>query len=63
MDVGTVSSEDVLTSYEQQLTEAHRKIAMLEAALNREQRAAAAARIAANNPPVDEGATEGEVGP
>lgn len=63
MDVGTVSSEDVLASYEQQLTEAHRTIAMLEAALKREQRAAAAARIAVNNPPVDEGQTEGEVAP
>lgn len=46
MDVGTVSSEDVLGSYERQLTEAHRKIAMLEAALERERRAAAQARIA-----------------
>jgi hypothetical protein len=41
-----VSSEDVLGSYERQLTEAHRKIAMLEAALERERRAAAQARIA-----------------
>lgn len=47
MDVGTVSSEDVLASYERQLTEAHRKIAMLEAALEREKRAASQARIAA----------------
>jgi hypothetical protein len=46
VDVGTVSSEDVLGSYERQLTEAHRKIAMLEAALERERRAAAQARIA-----------------
>lgn len=46
MDVGTVSSEDVLGSYERQLIEAHRKIAMLEAALERERRAAAQARIA-----------------
>lgn len=46
MDVGTVSSEDVLGSYERQLTEAHRKIAMLEAALERERRAASQARIA-----------------
>lgn len=45
MDVGTVSSEDVLGSYERQLTEAHRKIAMLEAALERERRAASQARI------------------
>lgn len=44
MDIGTVSSDDVLASYERQLTEAHRRIAMLEAALEREQRAAATAR-------------------
>jgi len=50
MDVGTVSSEDVLASYEDQLIEAHRKIAMLEAALKREQRALAQARITANSP-------------
>ncbi len=61
MDVGTVSSEDVLASYEQQLTDAHRTIAMLEAALKREQRAAAQARIGLNNPPVDEGETGVEV--
>jgi hypothetical protein len=36
----------VLGSYERQLTEAHRKIAMLEAALERERRAASQARIA-----------------
>jgi hypothetical protein len=42
-----VSSEDVLTSYERQLTEACRRIAMLEAALEREKRAASQARIAA----------------
>lgn len=47
MDVGTVSSEDVLASYERQLIEAHRKIAMLEAALERERRSSAQARIAA----------------
>lgn len=51
MDVGTVSSEDVLSSYERQLTEAHRKIAMLEAALERERRAASQARIASNQHP------------
>lgn len=50
MDVGTVSSEDVLGSYERQLTEAHRKIAMLEAALERERRAASQARIASQQP-------------
>lgn len=49
MDVGTVSSEDVLASYERQLTEAHRKIAMLEAALEREKRGAAMARIASQS--------------
>lgn len=47
MDVGTVSSEDVLASYERQLSEAHQKIAMLEAALERERRAAAQARALA----------------
>lgn len=50
MDVGTVSSEDVLASYERQLSAAHRQIAMLEAALEREKRAASLARIAVNNP-------------
>lgn len=38
MDIGTVSSEDVMASYERQLAEAHQKIAMLEAALTRELR-------------------------
>jgi nicotinic acid mononucleotide adenylyltransferase len=47
VDVGTVSSEDVLSSYERQLSEAHRRIAMLEAALERESRAAAQARALA----------------
>lgn len=47
MDVGTVSSEDVLASYARQLDDAHRRIAMLEAALERERRGAAQARIAA----------------
>lgn len=50
MDVGTVSSEDVMASYERQLTDAHRTIAMLEAALEREKRAAAAARMAMADP-------------
>jgi len=35
-----------MASYERQLSEAHRKIAMLEAALEREQRAASRTRIA-----------------
>lgn len=47
MDVGTVSSEDVMASYERQLADAHRRIAMLEAALERERRTASQARIAA----------------
>jgi hypothetical protein len=42
-----------MASYERQLTEAHRKIAMLEAALERERRAAAYAR-AVKNPEEDE---------
>lgn len=58
MDVGTVSSEDVLASYERQLTEAHRKIAMLEAALERERRATALARISASG----DGSPTGEGG-
>jgi nicotinic acid mononucleotide adenylyltransferase len=41
VDVGTVSSDDVIASYERQLTEAHQRIAMLEAALARQARMAA----------------------
>jgi nicotinic acid mononucleotide adenylyltransferase len=41
-----VSSEAVLASYERQLTEAHRRIAMLEAALERERSEAAQVRLA-----------------
>lgn len=41
MDIGTVSSEDVMASYERQLAEAHQRIAMLEAALAREMRSKA----------------------
>lgn len=33
LDIGTVSSDDVIKSYQGQLTEAHHKIAMLEAQL------------------------------
>jgi hypothetical protein len=39
MDVGTISSEDLMASYRRQLSEAHEKIALLEAALMRDQRA------------------------
>lgn len=60
MDVGTVSSEDVLASYGRQLAEAHQKIAMLEAALEREKRNAALARISANGP--DDGSVQQEGG-
>lgn len=45
MDVGTVSSEHVLASYQRMLSEAHQRIALLEAALERENRNAALARI------------------
>ena len=40
MDVGTVSSDDVIESYRRQLTAASERIAMLEAALARMQRSA-----------------------
>ncbi|AXH66225.1 hypothetical protein SEA_SATIS_64 [Streptomyces phage Satis] len=40
MDVGTVSSEDVIESYRRQLTAASERIALLEAALARMQRSA-----------------------
>lgn len=33
LDVGTVSSDDVITSYKNQLADAHHRIAMLEAQL------------------------------
>jgi len=33
MDVGTVSSDDVITSYKQQLSDAHHQIAVLTAQL------------------------------
>lgn len=33
LDIGTVSSDDVITSYKNQLSDAHHKIAMLEAQL------------------------------
>lgn len=38
MDVGTVSSEDVMASYQRQLSDAHQRIALLEAAILRDQR-------------------------
>lgn len=47
MDVGTVSSEAVLASYQRQLSEAHQRIAMLEAALERERQALAQANLRA----------------
>lgn len=40
MDVGTVSSDDVIESYRRQLTAASERIAMLEAALARMRRSA-----------------------
>ena len=33
MDVGVVSSDDVIASYQQQLSDAHHRIAVLEASL------------------------------
>lgn len=59
MDVGTVSSEDVMASYERQLTDAHRTIAMLEAALERERREASKLRIMMQSQEQD--GTRGEV--
>lgn len=56
MDVGTVSSEAVLASYQRQLSEAHQKIAMLEAALDRDQQALVQAKFMAQQ--ADEGEVE-----
>lgn len=63
MDVGTVSSEDVLSSYERQLTDAHRRIAMLEAALERESREASKLRIMLNSQDSQHGNGEAEIQP
>lgn len=38
MDVGTVSSDDVIASYKRQLSAAMERVAILEAALAREKR-------------------------
>lgn len=56
MDVGTVSSEDVLESYQRQLLEAHQRIAMLEAAIARDRKAGVGPRPMQ---PVMEGPADG----
>lgn len=56
MDVGTVSSDAVMASYQRQLSEAHQKIALLEAALERDQHRLAQANLRAQQP--DDGEVE-----
>lgn len=59
MDVGTVSSDDVIASYKRQLAEATERIAILEAALARQKRSASEQAFLTQGSS-DSGLTEGE---
>jgi hypothetical protein len=60
VDVGTVSSDDVIESYKRQLSLASERIAMLEAALSRMQRSALEREKAARMVREDVAAQEGD---
>lgn len=59
MDVGTVSSDDVIASYKRQLADATERIAILEAALARQKRPAPEQAFLTHGNP-DNGLTEEE---